>query len=50
VVKDLGFSALGGRNQVFVKHLQNIFADFGELGFNLLTVFLDQRNLTLIAL
>ena len=45
VVEDLGFTALGGRNQVLVQNLEDIFADLGKLGLNLLTVLLDEGDL-----
>lgn len=45
VVEDLGFTALGRRNQVFVQNLEDIFADLGKFCFDLLTVLLDESNL-----
>lgn len=49
VVEDLGFSALGGRNQVLIKNLEDILTDLCELGFDLLTVFLDQSDLRAVS-
>jgi hypothetical protein len=45
VVKDLGLPALSRRDKVFVKHLEDILADLGKLGLNLLTVLLNETNL-----
>jgi hypothetical protein len=50
VVKDLGLSALGRGNEVLVQNLENVFADLGELGLNLLAVFLDEGDLAFVAL
>ena len=49
VVEDLGFATLGRFDQMLIENLQDIFADLGKLCFDLLTVFLDQANLRLIA-
>jgi len=50
VVENLGFTALGRRNQVLVENLENVFTDLSELGLDLLAVLLDEANLTLISL
>ena len=49
VIEDLRFAALGGFDQMLIKDLQDIFADLGKLGLNLLTVFLDQSDLGFVA-
>jgi len=50
VVENFRLAALGRFNQVLIKDFQDIFADLGKLGLNLLAVFLDQPNLALITL
>lgn len=50
VVEDLGLSRLGRRNQVLVKNIENVIADLGKLGLNLLAVLLDKGNLGRVAL
>jgi len=45
VVEHLGLPALGRRDEVLVENVENVFADLGELIFNLLTVLLDEGNL-----
>ena len=49
MVKDLRLAALSRWDQVFVKNLQDILADLGELSLDLLTVFLDESDLRLVA-
>ncbi|KAI6766427.1 hypothetical protein HG531_011649 [Fusarium graminearum] len=43
-------SRLGRGDQVLVKDLEDIFADLGKLGLNLLSVLLDEGNLARVAL
>lgn len=50
MVKDLGLARLGRGDQVLVKDLENVLADFGELILNLLAVLLDESNLGRVAL
>ncbi len=50
MVKDLALAALGRRDQVLIEHLQDVLADLGELGLDLVEVFLDQADLSLVAL
>lgn len=50
VVKDLGLAGLGGLDEVLVQDLQDVVADLGKLGLDLLAVLLDQGNLALVAL
>ena len=50
VVEDLGLSALSRGDQVAVKALEDVLADLGQLGLDLLAVLLDQSNLGLVAL
>ena len=50
MVEDLRLTALGGRNQVAVEALQDVLADLGELGLELLAVLLDEGDLGLVAL
>lgn len=50
VVKDLGLAALSRGDQVAVQALQDVLADLGEFGLDLLTVLLDKSDLSLIAL
>ena len=50
MVEDLGLSGLGGWDQVLVKNVKDILADLGELGFDLLTVLLDESDLAGVAL
>ena len=50
VVEDLGLAGLGRGNQVLVKDLENIIADLGELGLDLLSVLLDKGDLRRVAL
>ena len=47
VVEDFGFASGGGGNQVLVKNLEDILADFGELRLDLLPVALDHGDLGL---
>ena len=50
MIEDFGLAALGRLDEVLVQNLQDVFADFGELCLNLLTIFLDQPDLRLVAL
>lgn len=50
VVEDLGLARLGGRNQVLVENLEDILADLGKLGLDLLAVLLDESDLGRVAL
>ena len=50
VVEDLGLAALGRGDQVLVKNLEDVLADLGKLGLDLLAVLLDEGNLLLVAL
>lgn len=50
VVENFRLAALSGLNQVLIKNLKDVLADLRKLGLNLLTVFLDQADLTLVAL
>jgi hypothetical protein len=50
VVEDLGLAALGRGDEVAVKALQDVLADLGKLGLDLLAVLLDESDLGLVAL
>lgn len=50
VVEDLGFARLSRRNQVLVENVEDVLADLPKLFLDLLTVFLDELDLSLIAL
>jgi hypothetical protein len=50
VIEDLGFTTLCRRDQVLIQDLQNILTNLGQLALNLLAVFLDKGDLTIIAL
>lgn len=50
VIEDLGLSGLGRGNEMLVQDLQDILADPGQFGLDLLAVFLDQSDLALVAL
>jgi hypothetical protein len=50
VVEDLGLAALRGGDEVAVKALEDVLADLGKLGLDLLAVLLDESNLGLVAL
>lgn len=50
VVEDLGLASLGGLDKVLVQNLEDIIANAGEFGLDLLAVLLDQSNLRFIAL
>lgn len=41
MVEDLALARLGRLDEVFVEHIENILADLGELGLDLLAVLLD---------
>jgi hypothetical protein len=45
VVEDLGLAALRGGDEVTVKALEDVLADLGKLGLDLLTVLLDESDL-----
>lgn len=49
VVENLRLSALCRRNQVLIENLEDVFADLGELGLDLLAVFLDEDDLGRVA-
>jgi hypothetical protein len=49
VIENLRLSSLRRGDQVFVKNLQDIFADLGKLGLNLLTILLDESDLSFVA-
>lgn len=50
VVENLGLARLGRGNKVLVENLENVVADFGKLGLDLLSVLLDKGNLGRVAL
>lgn len=50
VVENLGLAALSGGDQVTVQALQDVLADLSKLGFDLLTILLDESDLGLVAL
>ena len=50
MVKHLRFTALCGWDEMLIENLEDIFANVGKFGFDLLTVLLDQGDLALIAL
>lgn len=50
VVEDLGLAALGRLDKVLVENLEDIVADLGKLGLDLLAVLLDESDLGLVAL
>ena len=50
MVEDLGLAALRGGDEVAVKALEDVLADLGKLGLDLLAVLLDESNLGLVAL
>lgn len=50
VVEDLGLAGLGGLDQVVVENLEDIVADLGKLGLDLLAVLLNKSDLGLVAL
>lgn len=50
MVKDLGLASLGGRNEVLVQNGEDVLADLGQLGLNLLAVLLDKADLGRVAL
>lgn len=49
MVKHLRLAALSGFDQVLVKYDQDVFADIGKLGLDLLAVFFNQADLGLVA-
>ena len=50
MIEYFGFSALRRGDQMLVKDLQDVFADLGKLGLDLLAVLFDERQLRFIAL
>ena len=50
MVEDLGLSGLSGGDQVLVQDGEDVLADLGKLGLDLLPVSLDHGNLSLVAL
>lgn len=50
VVENLGLARLGRGDKVLVKDLEDVIADLGELGLNLLSVLLDEGDLGRVAL
>lgn len=50
MVEDLGFTRFGGSDQVLVQNLEDVFADLSEFLLDLLSVVLDELNLSLVAL
>ena len=50
MVEDLGLAGSGRGDQVLVQNGENVLADLGELGLDLLPVSLDHRNLGLVTL
>lgn len=49
MVEDLGLSSLGRSNEVVIENLEDIFADIGQLSLDLLTVLLDEGDLSLVS-
>jgi hypothetical protein len=49
VVEDLGLAGSGRGDEVLVEDLEDILADLGELGLDLLPVRLDHGDLSLVA-
>ena len=41
MVENLGLAALGRRKQVLIENLENVVANLGKLGLDLLTVLLN---------
>lgn len=50
MVEHLGLAGCGGGNEVLVKDFEDIVADLGELGLDLLSVLLDESDLRRVAL
>jgi hypothetical protein len=50
VVEDLGLAAFSRGDQVAVQALEDVLADLGQLGLDLLAVLLDEADLGLVAL
>ena len=50
VVEDLRLAALGGLDEVLIENLEDVIADLGKLGLDLLAVLLNQSDLGLVAL
>ena len=50
VVEDLGLARSSGGNEVLVEDIENVVADLGQLGLDLLAVLLDQSDLGRVAL
>ena len=50
VVEDLGLARLSGLDEVLIENLEDVIADLGKLGLDLLAVLLDESDLGLVAL
>jgi hypothetical protein len=50
VVEDLGLASLSRGNEVLIENVEDVLADLLKLGFDGLTVFLDELDLSLVAL
>lgn len=50
VVEDLGLARLGRRDEVGIEDIENVVADLGKLGLDLLAVLLDKADLGRVAL
>lgn len=50
MVENLGLARLSGRDQVLVEDLEDVLADLGKLGLDLLSVLLDEGDLGRVAL
>lgn len=50
MVENLGFTRLGRWDEVLVQDIQDIIADLGKFGLDLLSVLLDEANLRRVAL
>lgn len=50
MVEDLALTSLGGWDEVLVEDGENVIADIGELGLDLVSVRLDLLNLSSVAL
>lgn len=50
MVEDLGLAALSRGDEVAVKALEDVLADLGKLGLDLLAVLLDESDLGLVVL
>lgn len=50
MIEDLGLARLGRGDKVLVEDLEDVVADLGKLGLDLLSVLLDQGDLGRVAL